>query len=74
VIRARTIDDLRSALAEARTVDRTVVIHVEVDRYAGVPEYESWWDVPSAEVSETDAVRAARERYERARAAERWYL
>jgi 3D-(3,5/4)-trihydroxycyclohexane-1,2-dione acylhydrolase (decyclizing) len=39
------------ALAEAKGVDRTVVIHIPVDRYEGVPDYESFWDVPVAEVS-----------------------
>ena len=37
------------------------VIAIEVDRYEGVPGYESWWDVPVAEVSEVASVRAARE-------------
>ena len=64
VIRARTIDDLRAALAEAKTIERTVVVHVEVDRYAGVPSYESWWDVPVAEVSDVPEVRQARAEYE----------
>ncbi|MEZ4661807.1 MAG: hypothetical protein R2911_30025 [Caldilineaceae bacterium] len=33
------------------------------DRYLGVPGYESWWDVPVAEVSELDSVNAAREEW-----------
>ncbi len=40
----------------------------------GVPGYESWWDVPVAEVSELPAVRAARAEYDAARAAERRVL
>jgi 3D-(3,5/4)-trihydroxycyclohexane-1,2-dione acylhydrolase (decyclizing) len=51
-----------------------VVVHVEVDRYAGVPSYESWWDVPVAEVSADESVRSAREEYERARRAQRQYV
>jgi 3D-(3,5/4)-trihydroxycyclohexane-1,2-dione acylhydrolase (decyclizing) len=39
-----------------------------------VPSYDGWWDVPVAEVSEDDQVRAARDEYERARAAQRQYL
>src|SRR2546428_783339 len=69
VIRCRTIDDLRLGLEAAKGEDSTVVLAIEVDRYEGVPEYESWWDVPVAEVSEVDAVQAAREAYSRARAA-----
>ena len=74
VIRARTADDVREALAAARGASAPVVIHIEVDRYAGVPSYEGWWDVPVAEVSDDAAVQAAREDYERARPAQRGYL
>jgi 3D-(3,5/4)-trihydroxycyclohexane-1,2-dione acylhydrolase (decyclizing) len=74
VIRAGTVDELRTALREAAGVDRTVVIAVEVDRYEGVPSYESWWDVAVSEVSKVPSVRAARDQYEAARAAERTYL
>jgi 3D-(3,5/4)-trihydroxycyclohexane-1,2-dione acylhydrolase (decyclizing) len=73
-IRAGSIEELRAALAEAKHVDRTVVIAVEVDRYEGVPGYESWWDVPVAEVSKAEAVRAAREEYEAARRNERSHV
>jgi 3D-(3,5/4)-trihydroxycyclohexane-1,2-dione acylhydrolase (decyclizing) len=55
-------------------VERTVVIHVPVDRYQGVPTYESFWDVPVAEVSEMDSVVAAREAYAIGRRAERHHL
>jgi 3D-(3,5/4)-trihydroxycyclohexane-1,2-dione acylhydrolase (decyclizing) len=71
VFRARTVGELRDALAAAKDVDRTVVIHIEVDRYDGVPSYESWWDVPVAEVSDVEAVRRARADYERARRRQR---
>jgi 3D-(3,5/4)-trihydroxycyclohexane-1,2-dione acylhydrolase (decyclizing) len=74
VIRARTVGELKGALAEAKEVDRTVVIHIPVDRYEGVPDYESFWDVPVAEVSEMESVRAAREEYATNRRAERNYL
>jgi len=71
VFRARTPDDVAAAVGEARGVDGPSVIHVEVDRYAGVPGYESWWDVPVAEVSEVPAAQAARAEYEHARRAQR---
>jgi 3D-(3,5/4)-trihydroxycyclohexane-1,2-dione acylhydrolase (decyclizing) len=74
VIRTRTVDQLREALAAARDAEGPVVVYVETDRYAGVPGYEGWWDVPVAEVSEQGEVRAAREAYEQARAAQRDYL
>jgi 3D-(3,5/4)-trihydroxycyclohexane-1,2-dione acylhydrolase (decyclizing) len=74
VIRASTIDDLRAALSITREPDGPVVIYIEADRYAGVPGYESWWDVPVAEVSDEADVQAAREAYERARRSQRTYL
>jgi 3D-(3,5/4)-trihydroxycyclohexane-1,2-dione acylhydrolase (decyclizing) len=71
VIRAISIPSLREALEEAKTIERTVVIHIRVDRYEGVPSYESWWDVPVAEVSDVASVRRAREEYERGRERQR---
>ena len=62
VIRAAPIEELRAALEAAKAERRTTVIAIEVDRYEGVPGYESWWDVPVAEVSELESVREARER------------
>jgi 3D-(3,5/4)-trihydroxycyclohexane-1,2-dione acylhydrolase (decyclizing) len=74
VVRARTIEELREGLAGARGVDGPVVVYIEADRYKGVPSYESWWDVPVAEVSEEDGVRAAREAYDRDHEHQRQYL
>jgi 3D-(3,5/4)-trihydroxycyclohexane-1,2-dione acylhydrolase (decyclizing) len=74
VIRARNIEELRDALIAAKPVDRTVVIHVPVDRYEAVPNYESWWEVPVAEVAESGDVRKAREEHERGLARRRWHV
>jgi 3D-(3,5/4)-trihydroxycyclohexane-1,2-dione acylhydrolase (decyclizing) len=74
VIRTRTIAELRRALADAQGADGPVVVYIESDRYAGVPNYESWWDVPVAEVSDEEPTRSAREGYEEARRAQRIYL
>jgi 3D-(3,5/4)-trihydroxycyclohexane-1,2-dione acylhydrolase (decyclizing) len=74
VFRARSIEELRDALVAARKVDRTVVIHIPVDRYEGVPSYESWWEVPVAEVSKSPEVEAARREHEKASARRRWHL
>jgi 3D-(3,5/4)-trihydroxycyclohexane-1,2-dione acylhydrolase (decyclizing) len=74
VIRTRDISGLKTALAEAKDADRTVVVHIPVDRYEGVPDYESFWDVPVAEVSEMESVAAARKAYAEGRQAERQYL
>ncbi len=74
VIRCGTIDELRAGLGDAKKEPRTVVLAIEVDRYEGVPGYESWWDVPIAEVAEADSVRTVRAEYDEARQAERSYL
>jgi 3D-(3,5/4)-trihydroxycyclohexane-1,2-dione acylhydrolase (decyclizing) len=74
VIRAANVAELRAGLEAARAERGPVVIAIEVDRYEDVPGYESWWDVAVAEVSEVASVRAARERYETARADERRHL
>jgi 3D-(3,5/4)-trihydroxycyclohexane-1,2-dione acylhydrolase (decyclizing) len=73
VIRTNTIPELEDALAEAKSIDRTVVIYIQTNRET-VPDYESQWDVPIAEVSGMEAVRAAREGYEAEKQAERRYL
>lgn len=66
VIPAVTREDLQRALEEAREQKQTTVIVIEVDKEVRVPGYESWWDVPVAEVSEIESVRQARESYEEA--------
>jgi 3D-(3,5/4)-trihydroxycyclohexane-1,2-dione acylhydrolase (decyclizing) len=72
--RVSTVDELRTALERAKGEGRTTVIVVEVDRYESVPGYESWWDVPVAEVSDRPAVQEARAEYETARRDERRFL
>ncbi len=74
VIECQSYDDVVAALEKAKEMDRTTVIYVQNDRYVSVPGYESWWDVPVAEVSEMDSVRAAREEWEEMRSRERYYL
>ncbi|MGH3089271.1 MAG: 3D-(3,5/4)-trihydroxycyclohexane-1,2-dione acylhydrolase (decyclizing) [Rubrobacteraceae bacterium] len=74
VMSARTVGELKEALEEAKKLDATVVIHVPVDRYEGVPDYESFWDVPVAEVSGMESVAAARKEYVANKRAERRYL
>ena len=73
-VKVKTVAELRSALEEAKRANRISVICIEVDRYQGVPEYESWWDVPVAEVATVDAVKAARKGYEDSKKNERTYL
>ncbi len=50
------------------------VVVVETDIHSRVPGYESWWDVPIAEVSEVEAVQAARKEYEEGKKKERYFV
>jgi len=72
--RAETLDELTAALEAARDADRTSVIVIACDPGRGVDSYESWWDVPVAEVSEMPAVQEARAEYERSRRSQRPFL
>jgi 3D-(3,5/4)-trihydroxycyclohexane-1,2-dione acylhydrolase (decyclizing) len=70
VFQAHSYDEFVAAYQAAKQTETTTVVYVQVDRYESVPSY-GWWDVPVAEVSETPAVRAARQDWERMRAMER---
>jgi len=72
--RAKTREELESALAEGRKQSRTSVVVVETAYDQRVPGYESWWDVAIAEVSEKESVKAARKNYEEARKKERIFF
>jgi 3D-(3,5/4)-trihydroxycyclohexane-1,2-dione acylhydrolase (decyclizing) len=60
---AHSPTELEAALAAAPPADRPLVIVVEADTSEEVPGYASWWDVPVAQVSESDTVRAAYRTY-----------
>lgn len=74
VIKCGSYDEFCAALVAARDTDHTTVVYVQSDRYASVPGYEGWWDVPVAEVSEMHTVQAAREEWDEMRARERYFL
>jgi 3D-(3,5/4)-trihydroxycyclohexane-1,2-dione acylhydrolase (decyclizing) len=71
---AHTLEEFRAALEHSRSNSRTTVVVIEVDNEVSVPGYESWWDVPVAEVAELETVHAARKAYEPAKLKERYYL
>ena len=74
-VRANSIDELKAALwMRRRSESRTSVIVVETAFDKRVPGYETWWDVPIAEVSEVPAVKSARRQYEMARQKERYFF
>lgn len=65
-VEARTTDEIRTALRDARGGDRPTVIVIPTSPSGRVSGQESWWDVPVAEASTQDGVHAARGRYEQA--------
>lgn len=72
-VRARTHEQLAEALADLRKQPQTSVVVVETDYFDGVPGYESWWDVPIAEVSESESVQQARRKYVENKKKERYF-
>ena len=66
-IETRTIAELRTALEAARATDRTTVITIATDPTVSVPSYDSWWDVPVAEVSSSAEVQRSRADYDQQR-------
>ncbi len=74
VFEAENLPSLVESLSKAKQEDQTVVIVVESDPEQRVPGYESWWDVPVAQVSDTEEVKAAFEDYRSALDKERNYL
>jgi len=73
-IQAKNREELENALSRARTNSRTTVICIDVDINQRVPGYESWWDVPVAEVSEMESVERAHADYAQRKKKERYYL
>jgi len=73
-IRACTREELCEALQTAKKNSRTTVIVVETSYDQRVPGYESWWDVPIAEVSEREPVNTTRKKYEEALKNERLFF
>ena len=63
---ARSAEDLKMALNDARNADRVTVIVVPVDPEKRMPGMGTWWDVPVAEVSMEEKTRKTRENYEKA--------
>ncbi|MFJ5994746.1 3D-(3,5/4)-trihydroxycyclohexane-1,2-dione acylhydrolase (decyclizing) [Streptomyces sp. NPDC092370] len=74
VLRAKTVRELREALAAARASDRPTCVYVETDPASTAPPAEAWWDVPVAETASREAAVEARERYERQAAGRRRHL
>ena len=71
---AETYAELEKALLSSYKAEKTQVIVVSVDKEQKVPGYEGWWDVPVAEVAETESAQKARKEYEKIRTRQRDYF
>ena len=71
-IRVGTGEEFNSALKKARENEKTTAIIIELEP-SDVPGYDSWWDVPIAEVSEMPTVQEARKEYEEKVKKERYF-
>ncbi|MGV9246764.1 3D-(3,5/4)-trihydroxycyclohexane-1,2-dione acylhydrolase (decyclizing) [Streptomyces sp. NPDC003710] len=68
VLRAKTVGDLRAAVAEARAADTPTCVYVETetaDTVSGAPPAQAWWDVPVAETATRPSAVEARKEYDR---------
>ena len=64
--KAGSIEALEQAMARARDCDRSCCIVIDTDPAVATEAGGHWWDVPVAEVSGREEVRAARAGYEEA--------
>ncbi|MEU8713307.1 3D-(3,5/4)-trihydroxycyclohexane-1,2-dione acylhydrolase (decyclizing) [Streptomyces sp. NPDC048663] len=74
VLRAKTVRELRAALAAARASSRPTCVYVETDPASTAPGAEAWWDVPVAATATREPAVRAREDYDRQVAGRRRHL
>ena len=56
VLRTKSIDEFKTALAKAKEQPVTAVVYIETDREYQTADY-AWWEVPVAQVSASPSVR-----------------
>jgi 3D-(3,5/4)-trihydroxycyclohexane-1,2-dione acylhydrolase (decyclizing) len=66
-----SIEDLKSALRQAKANDHTTLVHINSDPLVYAPDGAGWWDVPVAQTSTLPSTQAARIEYEQQVAAQR---
>ncbi len=74
VARTSTLEGFEAALRAAVASPHLTLVQVETDPGVPAPSANAWWDVPVAEVSSLPSTRAARSRYDEAKAQQRAYL
>ena len=71
--KARTPDELRGALNEARKESRTCVIVVETSRDVSTPPSNVWFDCAPAEISQESETQRVRHSFEENQSRQRLY-
>ena len=71
VYRAKTLDELREALKQAKAGDEPAMVHVDTDLEHQSPSGDGWWDVPVADVSTLDFTQQAKVAYDKHKATQR---
>jgi len=75
VFRTSDIPSFRKALAEAKKETKTTVIYIETVPERKIAGYGyAWWDVPIAQVSESESVKQAYENYKEQKKNQRHFL
>lgn len=73
VIKTKNVSELKEALKKAKTIDRTTLIYIDIDRNKAVPGF-AWWDVAIAEVSEKENVQNSLKTYQENKKSQKYYL
>lgn len=73
VIKVKDVRELKQALKDAKSIDKTTLIYIDVDRKKGIPGY-AWWDVAVAEVSEKEGVKESFKTYQKNKKSQKYYL
>jgi len=63
-IEAHTREEIKAALEQARSNQKITLIHIAIGP-SDVPGYDTWWEVPVAEVSDMPSVKQARDEYDK---------
>jgi 3D-(3,5/4)-trihydroxycyclohexane-1,2-dione acylhydrolase (decyclizing) len=74
VIRIKRTEEIGPAIGTAKSSVRTTVIVIATCLEGGVPNYDTWWDVPISETSGHAGVQRARQVYDEHRPEERHFL
>jgi 3D-(3,5/4)-trihydroxycyclohexane-1,2-dione acylhydrolase (decyclizing) len=73
VLRTKTIEEFKAALAEAKNNSTTTVIYIDVDREHRVGGF-AWWEVPVAQVSTSPTVKESLKKLEANKKKQHYYL